>query len=82
MLNAPIVSLKSIPNRSESEILTLLSDQFVANVSKFEQHTEKQLIDFAVAKYVVEPVLQDVLFGIQNMASRVGKKVGLTDLLL
>ena len=81
LLNVPIVTLFSTPRRSRSEILALLSNQVLADLSQLEIiNNRRNLVEFAVTRYVVTPALRNVLVSIQNLASQAGQNIGLTEL--
>lgn len=81
LLNAPIVTLFSTPRRSKSGILALLSDQVLADLSQIEIiNNRRNLVEFALTRYVVAPAFRSALVSIQNLASQAGQSIGLTEL--
>ena len=80
ILDAPIVKLTSTPQRSKSEILALLGDQFISLFKNIGDLDEEQLVELAVTRYVVQPVLRDIIFEIDTVANNAGQQIGLTNL--
>ena len=79
LLDAPIVELTSIPQRSKSEILALLGDQFVSLFKNIGDLDQEQLVELAITRYVVQPVLRDIIFEIDTVANNAGQKIGFTN---
>ncbi|RMH75058.1 MAG: DUF748 domain-containing protein [Cyanobacteria bacterium J007] len=75
-----VVELSSIPSRTESQILALLGGQFLATIEELEGQSPRELVEFAFNRYVIQPVIRDVLFTVEEFVSGVGQKMGLKDL--
>jgi hypothetical protein len=75
-----VVELSSIPSRTESQILALLGGQFLATIEDLEGQSPRELVEFAFNRYVIQPVIRDVLFTVEEFVSGVGRKMGLKDL--
>ncbi len=75
-----LVELSSIPGRNESEIISLLGTQFLATIQDLQNKSPRDLLEFAVNRYVIEPFYRDVVFRIEDVVSDAGRKVGFQDL--
>ena len=75
-----LVELSSIPGRNESEIISLLGTQFLATIEDLQNKSPRDLLEFAVNRYVIEPFYRDVVFRIEDVVSDAGRKVGFQDL--
>ena len=61
--------------------MALLSDQVFADLSQLEIiNNRRELVEFALTRYVVAPAFRSVLVSIQNLASQAGSRIGLTEL--
>jgi hypothetical protein len=70
LLSNPVVTLSSVPPRSEGEIVRLLGDQLLAIADLFQIQNEQQLLQFGLAQFAVPLVLQGVVYDVENSISR------------
>ena len=82
LLDSPAVELTSSPPRSQGEIISLLGGQFLSLAQDLQNVNEETLLQFGVQQFLIGPILQDVLFGVQSAISGAGRSIGLADLRL
>ncbi|HIK31637.1 MAG TPA: DUF748 domain-containing protein [Oscillatoriales cyanobacterium M4454_W2019_049] len=74
------VTLTSIPQRSDSEIVGLLGNSLLTSFEEIAQLQGDELVQFALLRFVVQPYADNILFDIEDFVSNWGQKVGLRDL--
>ncbi|NES86457.1 MAG: hypothetical protein F6K10_36685 [Moorea sp. SIO2B7] len=80
ILNSRIVQLTSRPSRSEGQIIALLTSQFLVLAEQLQNSNSEEILQFGVTEFVIDPLLQDVLFEAQQWVTSAGSKIGLADL--
>jgi hypothetical protein len=80
LLDRESVTITSVPTRSEAEILALLSNQSADFIKRLAESNEEELLLFAVSQYGIEPLLRNLVFGVEDTISNAGQKLGLANL--
>ena len=82
-----LVELTSTPVRNESEIVSLLGNQFLASIEELQRlpgelqnRSATQLIELAVNNFIIKGYLQELQFTVEDIVTKAGKKIGLEDL--
>ncbi|NJL82597.1 MAG: hypothetical protein HC890_05890 [Chloroflexaceae bacterium] len=79
-LDSPAVDLLSSPPRSNSQIISLLGNQFIGLAEQLSNSNPEELVQFGIANFVIAPLTRGVLFAFQQRVSNAGRGVGLADL--
>ena len=82
IINSPAVKLTSTPSLDQGEIISLLSGQFLAFADNFSNKSQSELFSLGVNTFVVDPVLNSVLYKVDDTTIKFGKKIGLDYLTL
>ncbi|NJO96171.1 MAG: hypothetical protein HC764_09220 [Pleurocapsa sp. CRU_1_2] len=77
LINSPAVALTSIPSLNQGEILNLLSNQFIGFARDVSSASQSELFDLGVQRFVVNPLLDSVLYRVEDTTVGWGKKIGL-----
>ena len=77
LINSPAVELTSIPSLNRSEIVNLLSGQFVAFADRVTNSSQSELFDLGVERFVIDPVLDSFLYKVEDTTVSWGKKINL-----
>ena len=73
LLESPAIELTSSPPRSRSEIIELLGQQFIGLAEQLEQSSTQELLQFGVTEFLVEPLTRDVIFSVNEQATKVAQ---------
>ena len=76
----PSVTISSTPERSKAQIVRLMTGGIITGIEEIARLQGDELLQFALLRFVVQPVADDIIFQIEDFASSAGKKVGLRDL--
>ncbi|AOX01060.1 hypothetical protein BJP34_17880 [Moorena producens PAL-8-15-08-1] len=79
-LFSPIVTLSSTPPRSESGIIALLGNNFITQFETIANSNQREIAELVITKYVVGPIIKNILFTVEERVSNVGRSIGLADL--
>ncbi len=84
LLRSPIVSFSSNPPLSNTELLTLFSQQLPAVVEELQKQNSSQLLETGVIQstVVILPFLQDWVFNANQQTTEFGESIGLPNLRL
>ncbi len=84
LINSPAVQLTSIPSLDQGEIISLLSGRFIDFASNLGNggDSQSQLFNMGVNTFVVTPLLNSVLYKVDDTTVKLGKKIGLDYLTL
>jgi translocation and assembly module TamB len=74
------VRLTSIPSRSQSEIVALLGGRVITSIDEIAGLQGTEFVEFALLRYVAQPLADNIIFDIEDFVSGVGRKIGLQDL--
>jgi hypothetical protein len=77
LLNSPAVQLTSTPTRSQGEIVNLLGNQFLSFAEELQNSNAEELLNFAVAQFVITPIQRRLLYRVEDFVVGVGKDIGL-----
>lgn len=77
LVNSSAVELTSIPSLNQGEILNLLSGQFVAFAKEVSNKSQSELFSLGVNRFIVDPVIDSVLYKVEDTTVSFGKKIGL-----
>ena len=77
LINSPAVELTSIPSLDQGEIVNLLSGQFVAFARNVGTDSQSRLFDQGVNRFVIDPLLDSFLSGVESTTVSLGKNIGL-----
>ena len=77
LINSSAIELTSTPSLDQGEILNLLSGQFVAFARDVSSRSQAELFDLGVNRFVIDPVLDSVLYKVEDTTVSLGNKVGL-----
>ncbi len=77
LINSPAVELTSTPSLDQGEIVNLLSGQFVAFARNVGNDSQSRLFDQGVNRFVIDPLLDSFLSGVESTTVSLGKKIGL-----
>jgi translocation and assembly module TamB len=77
LINSPAVALTSTPSLNQGEILNLLSNQFVGFARDVSNASQSELFDLGVQRFVVNPLLDSVLYRVEDTTVAWGKKINL-----
>lgn len=82
VLQSSAVELSSVPDRSDSQIVSLLGNQFLAFAQEAETvisgGNEADIVLFGVSEFVVKPLVQNWLRDIDGFTDSLGEEVGLS----
>jgi hypothetical protein len=74
------VRLTSTPPRSQSEIVALLGGRVITSIDEIAGLQGTEFVEFALLRYVAQPLADNIIFDIEDFVSGVGRKIGLQDL--
>ena len=77
LIDFSAVELTSIPALDQGEIINLLSRQFVAFAQDVSNKSQSELFSFGVNRFVIAPVIDSVLYKVEDTTVSFGKKIGL-----
>jgi translocation and assembly module TamB len=77
LINSSAVALTSTPSLNQGEILNLLSNQFVGFASDVTSASQSELFDLGVQRFVVNPLLDSVLYRVEDATVGLGEKINL-----
>lgn len=77
LINSPAVALTSTPSLNQGEIVNLLSNQFVGFARDISSASQSELFDLGVQRFVVNPLLDSVLYRVEDTTVSWGKKINL-----
>jgi translocation and assembly module TamB len=77
LINSPAVALTSTPSLNQGEILNLLSNQFVGFARDISSASQSELFDLGVQRFVVNPLLDSVLYRVEDTTVGWGEKINL-----
>ncbi|WP_019504802.1 translocation/assembly module TamB domain-containing protein [Pleurocapsa sp. PCC 7319] len=77
LINSSAVELTSIPSLDQGEILNLLSGQFVAFAQDVSNKSQSELFSLGVNRFIVDPIIDSVLYKVEDTTVSFGKKIGL-----
>lgn len=84
IIQSPVVELSSVPERSDSQIVSLLGNQFLAFAEEAEEvissGNEEDIVLFAVSEFVIDPLIQNWLRDVDDFTDSLGEEVGLSQL--
>ena len=81
ILNSPFVSLSSIPQRSQGELVNLIvGGQFLGLINQLENAQGQDLLESGVLQFVLVPILNELTFGVNERVSSWGQPLGMKDL--
>ncbi len=81
LLNSPIVSLSSIPSRSEGELINLIvGGQLIEIATQLQNLSGEQLFENGLVQFFLVPIANNVSFGVNERVSTWGKPLGMKDL--
>ena len=80
LINSPAVALTSTPSLNQGEIVNLLSNQFVGFARDISSASQSELFDLGVQRFVVNPLLDSVLYRVEDTTVSWGKKINLDHL--
>jgi len=72
-----LATLRSVPNRDETLLVSLLGNQVLTTVSDVAQLQGAEFIEFATLRFVVEPTITNALLGLDNVVNQAGDVIGL-----
>ncbi|MGP1382011.1 MAG: translocation/assembly module TamB domain-containing protein [Thainema sp.] len=82
VIQSPVVELSSVPERSNSQIVSLLGNQFLAFAEEAEEvisgGSEEDIVLFGVSEFVVKPLIQNWLRDVDDFTDSLGEEVGLS----
>ncbi|MDY6940016.1 MAG: translocation/assembly module TamB domain-containing protein [Cyanobacteriota bacterium] len=76
----PTVTLSSTPERSDAQIVRLLAGGIITSIEEIAQLEGSEFVEFALLRFVVQPIADDIIFQIEEFVSNAGQQVGLRDL--
>ncbi len=81
ILQSSAVELSSVPERSDSQLVSLLGNQFLAFAEEAEEvissGNEEDIVLFAVSEFVIDPLIQNWLRDVDDFTDSLGEEVGL-----
>ncbi|WP_017295375.1 translocation/assembly module TamB domain-containing protein [Geminocystis herdmanii] len=81
LLNSPLVSLRSIPNRSEGELINLIvGGQLLNLATQLQDLSGQDLFENGLVQFILVPLTNNISFGINEKVSTWGKPLGMKDL--
>lgn len=81
LLNSPLVSLSSTPNRSEGELINLIiGGQLLNLATQLQELSGEELFENGLVQFLVVPLANNISFGINEKVSTWGKPLGMKDL--
>lgn len=81
LLNSPLVSLRSIPNRSEGELINLIvGGQLLNLATQLQDLSGQDLFENGLVQFILVPLTNNISFGINEKVSSWGKPLGMKDL--
>ena len=81
LLNSPLVSLSSIPNRSQGELINLIiGGQLLNLATQLQDLSGQQLFENGLAQFILVPLANNISFGVNETVSSWGKPLGMKDL--
>lgn len=81
LLNSPLVSLSSTPNRSEGELINLIvGGQLLNLATQLQELSGEELFENGLIQFLIVPLANNISFGINEKVSTWGKPLGMKDL--
>ncbi|MBL1208790.1 translocation/assembly module TamB domain-containing protein [Geminocystis sp. GBBB08] len=81
LLNSPLVSLSSTPNRSEGELINLIIGGQLFNLAtQLQELSGEQLFENGLVQFILVPLANNISFGVNEKVSTWGKPLGMKDL--
>lgn len=81
ILNSPLVSLSSTPNRSEGELVNLIvGGQLLNLATQLQNSSGEDLLENGLIQFVLVPIANSLSFGVNERVSTWGKPLGMKDL--
>ena len=81
LLNSPLVSLSSTPNRNEGELINLIvGGQLLNLASQLQNLSSEDLLENGLIQFILVPIANNLSFGINERVSTWGKPLGMDDL--
>ncbi|MGI0481794.1 translocation/assembly module TamB domain-containing protein, partial [Geminocystis sp. CENA526] len=81
LLNSPLVSLRSIPNRSEGELMNLIvGGQLLNLATQLQDLSGQDLFENGLVQFILVPLTNNISFGVNEKVSTWGKPLGMKDL--
>ena len=75
ILESQAVQLSSRPSRTRGEIIELLAQQFIGLAEQLENSTGEELLQFGVTEFIVEPLVRDIIFSVNEQATKVAQPI-------
>jgi len=75
LLESPAISLSSSPPRDRGQIIELLAQQFFDLAEQLEQSSGEELLQFGVAEFLIEPLTRDIIFSVNEQATKFAKPI-------
>ena len=79
LLKSPAITIETSPRLTTNEIITLLGKQDPKVAEELQQQSGTQLLSLGFAQLVLAPLLNSVLFELNEGANYVGSNIGLSD---
>jgi hypothetical protein len=77
LIDSSAIALASTPTLSQGEIINLLSNQFVGFARDVSSSSQAELFDLGVQRFVIDPLLDSVLYKVEDTTVGLGKKIRL-----
>ncbi|BAQ64196.1 translocation/assembly module TamB domain-containing protein [Geminocystis sp. NIES-3709] len=81
LLNSPLISLRSTPNRSEGELINLIVGGELLNLAtQLQDLSSQDLFENGLVQFILVPLANNISFGVNEKVSTWGKPLGMKDL--
>ena len=77
ILDSQAVSLSSIPNRSQGEIVSLLGNQFLSFAEQLQNSNQEELLELGVSQFVIAPIQRRLFYKVEDFVVDAGREIGL-----
>ncbi|MDJ0680251.1 MAG: translocation/assembly module TamB domain-containing protein [Xenococcaceae cyanobacterium MO_167.B52] len=77
LLDSPAISLSSTPERSETEIMSLLGNQFLSFTEKVSHSNSAELLQLGINQFVINPLARQYLYRLNDFVLNQGQNLGL-----
>jgi hypothetical protein len=73
LLSSPIISLRSVPERGQSQIIAIFGNQFTNAIQdNLDRDSEFSFVTFAATQYILRPLAQDAVATIRRWGQGIG----------
>jgi hypothetical protein len=80
ILDSPVITLSSVPNRSTGELINLIiGGQLINLASQLQNLSGEQLFEIGFVQFLLEPLINNVSFTVNDAVSTWGEPVGMKD---